>query len=241
MPKVVGYHRPESVVDALALLDGGEVPRILLAGGTVVNADRSGDPVEVVDLQATGLSGIVADGDVLSVGATTTLQELADDRAVPRVLADLAKRELPSSLRTLGTIGGLVAAADPDSELLAGMLAFGTTVEIESDGPPMVRDLKEVLHQGANGGIITRVTIPSGGTAAAARTGRTPGDAPIVAAVGHKAGDGVATIAMCGVAATPVVVADVGSLDPPGDFRGTPAYRRHLAAVLAARVRSELG
>ena len=33
---------------------------------------------------------------------------------------------------------------------------------------------------------------------------------------------------------------DLNALDPPGDVRGTPEYRRHLAAVLAARVSADL-
>jgi CO/xanthine dehydrogenase FAD-binding subunit len=44
------------------------------------------------------------------------------------------------------------------------------------------------------------------------------------------------------VAPTPVLVDDgsIDALDPPGDYRGSAEYRRHLAAVLSARVREEL-
>jgi CO/xanthine dehydrogenase FAD-binding subunit len=48
---------------------------------------------------------------------------------------------------------------------------------------------------------------------------------------------------MTGVAVTPVLVDrdDLGSLQPPGDFRGSPDYRRQLAGVLTGRVLARLG
>ena len=83
-------------------------------------------------------------------------------------------------------------------------------------------------------------TIASQATGVA--TARTPADTPIVAALGRRTDEGALRLALTGVAATPVLVdADhLDALDPPGDFRGTPAYRRHLAAVLTARVAEEL-
>jgi CO/xanthine dehydrogenase FAD-binding subunit len=45
------------------------------------------------------------------------------------------------------------------------------------------------------------------------------------------------------VAATPIEAnptAPTNDLDPPGDFRGSPAYRTHLAAVLSARALTEM-
>ena len=47
--------------------------------------------------------------------------------------------------------------------------------------------------------------------------------------------------ALTGVADTPVVVDDVDALEPPGDFRGSPSYRLHLARVLRRRALAELG
>ncbi len=92
-----------------------------------------------------------------------------------------------------------------------------------------------------NGAIITAVTVPSGGEAAADRVSRTPMDRPIVAAVAHRSGDTV-RLAMTGVSAGPTVVDpdNVADLDPPADFRGTADYRRNLAEVLAQRVLADV-
>ena len=64
---------------------------------------------------------------------------------------------------------------------------------------------------------------------------------PIVAAAARATNDGT-RVALCGIARTPELV-DVDNLDrlePPGDFRGSSEYRRHLAIVLSTRVIEEL-
>lgn len=238
MARVVGYHRPTSVDQALALLDAPGPPRVLLAGGTVVNAASGIDPIEVVDLQAVGLSGIAENGDGLRIGSTTTLQELADHPLSPGTLADLARRELPSTLRSLATVGGTVATGDPESELLAGLLVHEAVVTIVGESGEAHRVLADVLVMESIPGIITAVSIETGGATVVARTGRTPGDRSIVAAVARKAGDLPPRLALCGVAATPVLVDDLATLDPPDDFRGSARYRRHLARVLSDRVKA---
>jgi carbon-monoxide dehydrogenase medium subunit/putative selenate reductase FAD-binding subunit len=50
-------------------------------------------------------------------------------------------------------------------------------------------------------------------------------------------------LALCGVAPTPVLVDPdniKGVINPPGDFRGSAEYRRHMAAILAQRVIDEV-
>lgn len=218
-----------------------EPNRRALGGGTVLNADREPPAIELVDLQALGLDGIEADGDRLRLGAMATLDRVADDPAVPPWLQDLARAELPSTLRTLATVGGTVAAGGAESVLLAGLLAADARVELAGTDPfPLVGLLVAGLPTGA---LVTAVTVDRTGTAAVAATGRTPADVPIVAAIAHRGSDGAVTLALTGVAATPVVVDPddpVAALDPPGDFRGSPAYRRHLATVLSARALEQI-
>jgi CO/xanthine dehydrogenase FAD-binding subunit len=240
MAKVIGYHRPESIEEALAILSAPGAAKVLLAGGTAVNADPGFDPIEVIDLQALGIDQIAEGDGRLRLGATTTLQDLADDPRVPGVMAAFARSELPSTLRTLGTIGGLVATGDPESELLAALLTHRAIVTIVDEDGASDRDLAEVLASGP-AGIITAVSVETGGATASAHTGRTPGDRPIVAAVARRADDGSTHLALCGVAATPVLVEDPATVDPPGDFRGSSAYRKHLASILSRRVLGEVG
>jgi CO/xanthine dehydrogenase FAD-binding subunit len=237
MPKVVGYHRPSSLGEALELL--AEPGSVALAGGTVVNADRRGDPVVAVDLQALGLAGVTADGRRARIGAMTTLQQLADSAVLPDGIRMLSRRELPSTLRTLATVGGTVAAGGPDSGLLAALLVHDAVVHVAGDGEPIAVPLAALLADRAQlkGRLIVAIEIAVDGAFAHDATARTPGDDPIVAACARRTTDGTVRLALTGVAPTPVLVDDVASLQPPGDFRGTTEYRQRVAGVLAARVR----
>ncbi len=245
MAQVAAYHRPDSLQGALELLGGPN--RAVLAGGTVLNADREPPAIEVVDLQALGLDEIVANGDRLTIGAMVTLDRLADHEATPSWLAQLATAELPSTLRTAATVGGTIAAGGGESVLLAGLLASGAELELVGAGGsgPATVAASEVLADGLDGAsVITTITIDAARSGAVTSTARTPADVPIVAAVATRGTDGSRRLALTGVAANPVLVDPddpTAGLDPPGDFRGTTEYRRHLAAVLSARAIAELG
>ena len=158
---------------------------------------------------------------------------------MPPTLADLARREAPRSIRNAATIGGTIALADPESELLAGLLAYGATVSIAGTTSQARLALDQVFDNLAalDDGLITDVSFPTTGHAAADRTGRTPADRPIVAAVAHRDPGGT-RLALTGVASRPILVdADaIDDLEPPADFRGSSDYRRQLARILSARV-----
>lgn len=237
MPKVVGYHRPATVEEAIGLLT--QPNAAVLAGGTRVNATPFGNHVVAVDVQALGLNGIEAvDSGVVRIGASATLQSLVDCALLPDVLRELARREAPSTLRTLATVGGTVAAGGWESELLTGLLASNTKVELRSAGGTQTVALDALLAdcELLRATLITAITVEVDGTFAVDHTGRTPGDTAIVSAVARRSPSGALTIAASGVAATPVLVTDPAALTPPSDFRGSTEYRAHLASVLVARV-----
>ncbi len=245
MQAVVGYHRPESLEEALSLLERGSPQSVVLAGGTSLNAFPPGRAVEVVDLQAIGYNEIRPEGTLVEVGAMTRLADLAAHQAVPELLRDLTRREGPNTLRNAATVGGTIATGNPESELVAGFLVYEALVNLaKAGGANATVSLEELLADRSllDASIIVSVTIQTDGQATAARTGRTPSDTSIVAAVGRRTGAGV-LLALTGMAATPIVVDSdsVGEVDPPGDFRGSPAYRRHLAATLTTRVMEQLG
>ncbi|GIT00873.1 MAG: hypothetical protein CM1200mP26_25850 [Acidimicrobiales bacterium] len=64
----------------------------------------------------------------------TTLHDMLDDDRVPTGLAGAAQAELPSTLRTLATVGGTVATGDPDSVLVAALLVHDARVELVGPG-----------------------------------------------------------------------------------------------------------
>ena len=240
MPSVLAYHRPTTVEEASALLDGPE--RRAIGGGTVVVPEarvnrRRG--VELVDLQGLGLDEIESAGDRLRIGAMVRVADLAADQRLTEVLRETARRELPSALRNQATVGGTAALAPATSLLFAALLVHDGQLELHN-APP--RSLAEGLDRSSTGELILAVSIEAGGRGALATTGRTPADEPIVAAVARH--DGIRMrLALTGVAATPVEVDPTDPTDgltPPADFRGSPDYRLHLAATLSDRAVTEI-
>jgi probable selenate reductase FAD-binding subunit len=234
---ITQYYRPLTLDDAIALIARPDA--VVLAGGTSINAAPDRAASTAVDLQALDLAGIEVEGDAVRIGATTRLQDLVDSTLIPPVLRDLARREAPNTIRAMATVGGTIGTADPESEVLAGLLAFGAQVTVARAGSSTEHSLEDLLGNAglSSGAIITAITIPTTGRAAADRVGRTPMDQPIVMAVAYADGATV-RLAMTGVAPVPVIVdpGRIGDLDPPPDFRGTSAYRSALAQVLADRV-----
>lgn len=236
MPRALAYHRPDSVDAVVGLLAGPD--HLALAGGTVLNADDDPTPVTMVDLQACGLDGITESGGRLRLGAMTTLGDLVDDDRVPSGLSDAARAELPSTLRTLATVGGTVAVGDPDSVLLAALLVHDARVDVVGPDGATTTPLADLLPDGIPPGhVATAVDLDPAGDCVRHATGRTPADAPIVSATARTTGDGV-RLALTGVADHPVAAdpADpTAGLAPTGDFRGSADYRLRLAEVLSAR------
>lgn len=236
------YHKPTSVPEALALLARTDVNLVPLAGGTrLVGAleTRTAPGVDgVVDLGGLPLHHIrtaVVDGvPYLSIGALATLTAVCEHGGAASLagglLVQAAQGEGPVNLRNQATVGGVIAAAEPDSEFYAALLALGARVVTVSTAGETVTPLAALA---AIDGLVTAVLLDEAvETGAIARVARTPADRPIVAAVAVR--HGAATrVALCGVAARPVL--DGAPLDPPDDYKGSATYRRSMVTVLTER------
>lgn len=242
MPKLKAYHRPSSIDEALRLLARPQVSTAVIGGGTYLTAHMGDGVDEVVDLQALGLADLSATADRLTLGAMLRLQTLVEDSRVPALLREAALREGPNTLRHAATVGGVVIGASRESELVAALLVSETKVQVQSWRGLQRLALTEFLRDipaALNGGIVTAVEMATPGKTASARVARTPADTPIVAAVARQDAAGQLHLALTGVANTPLLVDPQhieAVLNPPGDFRGSREYRRHMALILAQRV-----
>lgn len=239
MATIRKYHRPSSLDEALGLIARDEVVTEVLGGGTtLLPAPRSLD-CEVVDLQGLGFDTVASSDDQLEIGAMVRLRDLVENEATPALLRDLALREGPNTLRNAATIGGTIVSADPESELLAGLLVHEAVLHVATQTEPSDIALDEFLADPSvlAGAILTGVGIATTGRGASAHTARTPADRAIVAAIARRSPDGSVRVAVTGVGATPVLVQTdaLDGLDPPADFRGSSDYRRSLAGTLVAR------
>ena len=145
---------------------------------------------------------------------------------------------------------------------VAALLALGATVTLE--GVEMPAPLADLIQRSVTGRIVTLHVPTEGVRYGAAQVGRTPADDPIVAAyagvtLNDKPPKTVqsARVALIGVWPRPVGLAQAAAkligrpldeeciqtvaqavaqeVTPVGDFRGSEAYRREMAAVLTRR------
>jgi CO/xanthine dehydrogenase FAD-binding subunit len=249
MPRVVSYHRPNTLTDALTLLRRAGVETRVLGGGTSLNAgfqDLDASPIEVVDLQALDLAGILeAPGDTdssrLNIGAMTTLGALVGSPLVPETLRDLARSEAPLTLRNMATVGGTIGSSHWESAFVAGLLAHRATVTIAHADSTRTLALAEFVRSPGllDGSVLTAVEVEVPLASAWETVRRTPADAPIVAVVGARYANGV-VLAVAGGAPTPFVLDPTDVINPPGDFRGSSAYRQEIIRTLIDRVTNAL-
>jgi len=247
MATVATYERPSTITEALELLERERA--IVIGGGTSLATQPFAAAANVVDLQDAGLGDVVAAGESVRVGAMVTLDELRRCERLPATVRDAARRELPSTIRTQATLGGLLATGSGDSELLALLLVHDGVVTVATRRSQEDLTLESYLRSQPRPQreVVTALTLAVSGKSASARTGRTRADRPIVAAAARVAPDGSRRLALTGVAATPVLVASdaIGAstkwdLRSTDDFRGSAGYRTALAEVLSARVLEEV-
>ena len=232
MAKVKTYHRPKSTEEVLRFLQRPSTT--LLAGGTQLIV-RLTEPVDVIDLQAVGLNQIEVEADTITLGAMVRLQAIVEHADVPELVRQMALREGPNTFRHMGTVGGVVATADPESELYAALLVHEAMVTVQTSvGEARVPLAEFVLGERE---LITAVSLQRHGQTASDRVARTPADKPIVAVVGRRMSEAV-MLAACGVAERPILIKakEINQLTPPADFRGSSGYRRQMTAVLSQRV-----
>ncbi len=242
MKTISAYHRPASLDEVVSLLGRTDVTTTVIAGGTALNTVDMPENTEIVDIQDAVTGGTERIGDRVVYGAMTRLVDLISAPETPPLLAELAGREGPNTLRNASTIGGTVAEGDAESELLAGLLVHDAKLTLSGRQEQIPLPTLFTNWSLLDRTVITSVSVSIGGETASARTGRTPADISIVAAAGRIVPDGL-RLALTGVAATPILVDphDLSTLQPPSDFRGSSEYRLKLAEVLAMRVATQLG
>ncbi|MCL5046279.1 MAG: FAD binding domain-containing protein, partial [Actinobacteria bacterium] len=110
----------------------------MLAGGTdlVVRLNlREVVPRTVTDIRKLGLSYIKGEGRSVSLGAATTVSQIASSellKQVAPVLVDAAKAMANPGIRNVATVGGNLANASPGADLATPLLVLDAEVVLES-------------------------------------------------------------------------------------------------------------
>src|SRR5437764_1180818 len=124
------YVAPETLDDALGLVrEHGDDAKILAGGQSLIPIlhYRLARPRVVIDINSLPLGDVTADDGRLRIGALVRYHELEESDTIARrcpVLAEAARLIGNVRVRTLGTVGGSLAPADPAAELPAVMTAL---------------------------------------------------------------------------------------------------------------------
>jgi len=216
LSNVKAYYRPRDLHQALELVRRpGAVP---LGGGTHLMAARDEQVEELVDLQGLRLSYVRAEPEGVRIGATVTLQQLADAPAMVEMtqglIGPLVRLVAARNIRNQATVGGALATGGGENPLLALLLALDASLVVYAPEERLVSLDSFLSYQRSvlgGGGVIVELVVPrlSGAVGLGmAHVGRTPADRPIVCAlaclVGREGRCEQARLALAGVAERPL-------------------------------------
>ncbi len=256
--------RAKTVADAAAAL-GKSGGKPLAGGQSLVGAMklRLAQPGTLVDLSGIAeLRGIRKDADAIVIGAMTRHAEVAASAAVKGAipaLAALAQGIGDRQVRNMGTLGGSIANNDPAADWPAAVLGLGATVHT-SRRKIAPDDFFQGMYETALGAdeLITAVSFPVPKKAAYAKF---PNPASRFALVGVFVAQTSGGVRVAVTGAAPAVfrakpledalgrsftaaAARSVKIDAKGlnaDLHGSPEYRAHLIAVMAARAVAAAG
>lgn len=248
---ITEYHRPQTLDEALALLNRTTPLTIPLAGGTLVS-QPAGDVYAVVDIQGLGLDRILPRGNSLEVGAAVTLQTLLTHPELDLVIRQCIQLEATYNLRQAASVAGTLIASDGRSIFCTAALALDVYLTVQP-GDVQV-ELGEMLIKrpaGLRGRLVTSVTIPSKVKLACESVSRTPADLPVVCVAVARWPSGRTRIALGGYGPAPVMAMDGPLADgweaavesacqEAGDAWGSAEYRREMAVLLAGRCLADI-
>jgi aerobic carbon-monoxide dehydrogenase medium subunit len=262
IPAAFEYYRASSVEEAAQLLGSqGENAKLLAGGHSLLPLMRLrlAQPSALIDINPLEreLSYIRRDNGTLRVGALTRHYQIEQSDEVGRslpLLAEIAREVGDQQVRTMGTIGGVLAHADPagDYGTLARML--DAQIVTSKRSIPAGQFFVDLFTTSlGHDEVVTEVAFPvATGPHKYLKFRRRLYDWAIIG-VGAQRVDGGWRVGVTNAGPTPVrataveqalaqgaSVADaaaqaVQGIDPPADLRGSAEYKRHLATVLTQR------
>ena len=231
IPGSFDYHKPESLEDAVGLLnDLGDDAKVLAGGHSLIPLMklRLAEPAHLVDINGLeGLDYIKEEDGYLKIGAMVTETQLEESGLIAEkypILKDTSKVIADPLVRNKATVGGNIAHGDPANDHPATMMAMNAEVVVKGPSGPMTDGERTVAIDDffvgplmtalGHNEILTEIRIPEPGSGSGAtylKLERKVGDYAIagVAASVTVDGDGNCTsagIALTNVGPTPVRV-----------------------------------
>jgi carbon-monoxide dehydrogenase medium subunit len=170
-PAPFNYHRPETLQEAITLLQKfGNDAKVIAGGQTLIPMMkmRMGDMTDLIDIgRLPNLNYIEKRGDTYYVGALVTHREAADSPLgddIP-LIRDCAGGIADKQVRHRGTIGGGLSVADPSGDWPTGLHALGAKVVCTGPNGTRTVPVEEFIVESyttvlGDGELVTEVQIP---------------------------------------------------------------------------------
>jgi len=261
IPAAFEYAKASSVDEAVKLLDRlGEDAKVLAGGHSLIPLMRLrlAQPKALVDINGIkGLDHIEVKGSKVHVGALTRHVEIQGSQTVKDslpILAEVAGEVGDNQVRNMGTMGGVIAHGDAAGDYPTLALMLDADIVTNKRTIPARDFFKDIFTTAlAPNEIVTEVVFPvANGPHKYIKFRRRLFDWAIVGAAAQKV-DGHWRVGLTNVGPTPVrakAVEDAlakgakpeeaaqhasDGLNPAGDLRASPEYKKHLARVLTKR------
>lgn len=270
-PNPFDYHRANSVDEAISLLQElGDDAKLIAGGHSLLPTMklRLANPSHLIDIAGiAGLNTVEDKGDYIEIGALTTHATLLKDPVIAAkapLIALIAHEVGDRQVRARGTLGGVVAHADPAADYPAGLLALEAEIVSVGPGGETVTPIDNFLISiftttlGAND-VVTAIRIPvqPAGTGVSYQKLANQASGYAIVGVAAVVSPGRVRIGLTGVSdrafrataaesslegitldAASVKSATAGitsGVEVYGDIHASEAYRRRVADGLAAR------
>ena len=247
-------HRPQSVGEAIALLDEDCIP---YGGGTeLLMAMRMGlmRPGGLVDLKRIPELGRIELGDGgLAIGAGASHDRIARNELVREHAALLATAEQlvgNARVRAQGTVGGNICFAEPRSDVATVLVALDALLVLRSASgertvPAAEFFLGPYWTVREPGELLVAITVPLPAPVGVYVKFQTV-ERPTVAVAAVRRPDGTVRVVVGAVGDLPTAAdyADLGAVDaeelvarvePVPDLTGSERYKRHVTGVVVGR------
>jgi carbon-monoxide dehydrogenase medium subunit len=262
IPAAFSYQRASSVDEASRMLGQNLDAKVLAGGHSLIPLMRLrlAQPATLIDINGLDreLGYVRRDNGALRIGALTRhyqINQSAEVRQSLPLLADVAGEVGDEQVRSMGTIGGVLAHADPAGDYGTLALMFDATITTNKRSIPAAQFFIGLFTTPlAADELITEVSFPvAAGPHRYEKFRRRLSDWAIVAAAAQKMEDGQWRVGITNAAPTPVRARAVEQalasgaapaeaakqasqgLDPTSDLRGSAEYKRNLAEVLTRR------
>jgi carbon-monoxide dehydrogenase medium subunit len=262
IPAAFAYRRPSSVDEATRMLAEGGETKVLAGGHSLIPLMRLrlAQPSTLVDINGLDreLGYIRRDNGNLRIGALTRHYQIEESAEVKRslpLLEEVAAEVGDVQVRSMGTIGGVLAHADPAGDYTTLALMLDATITTNKRSIPASSFFLGLFTTPlAADEIVTEVSFPAAaGPHNYQKFRRRMSDWAIVGVGAQKLDNGQWRIGITNAAATPVRASGVEQalaggasaeeasakasqgLDPASDLRGSAEYKTHLAQVLTQR------